>query len=176
MECCWDAFAILHHSITPIPPPSPLLSLLPKRPALDVGRDGAADQDENAFDEAPQAADAAREDRDDDLSDADANVAKIESVNAEVADENSQQTRDELGFAQVIWVKQGWDIWRREHARELGEGPERFPIRRAFRLREGLGVGAAFRDPLAELLDANRPVLPAIASDDSIHTIVLPGS
>src|SRR5436309_12855178 len=122
-------------------------SLLLERAALGVGRNRTADQDEDAFDESPEAANAKSADRYGDLRNADADVAKVKSVDAEVTDENPQQSSHELRFPKVFLHEGGRGIRRREAARELGVYPERFPIRRAFHLREGLRVGAAFGDP-----------------------------
>jgi hypothetical protein len=51
------------------------------------------------LDEAPQAADAAGEDRDDDLDDADLREAQVEPVHAEPAQEDPEQPAAILDFA-----------------------------------------------------------------------------
>src|SRR6476620_9490029 len=72
---------------------------VPQRPPGRVG--GVAvgpDEVEDPLDEAPQAADAAGEDRHDDLDDADLREAQVEAVHAEPAQEDPEQAGRDLGL------------------------------------------------------------------------------
>src|SRR5512137_2778556 len=57
----------------------------------------------------------------------------------------------------------------RQHLGKFGKGRERLPIGAAFGLHPGLAVGAAFGDPLPDLVRADRSVFLLVCADDPIH-------
>jgi hypothetical protein len=45
-------------------------------------------------------------------------------------------------------------------------------LSRAFRLHAGLSGGAAFGNPVAQLVSSDWTILPAVCSDDLIHKLI----
>src|SRR5204863_3573281 len=90
-------------------------------------------------------------------------------TDAQPPEQAAAQARDELGLARVLPSDDGRRGGGGKVTCELGERCERLPVGRAVGLGKRLGVGAALDDPLSKLLRADRPVLPAVASDDFEH-------
>src|SRR5699024_9565373 len=85
----------------------------------------------DALDQAPDAADAAGADRDDDLDDADGGVAHQEAVHPVAAEEDAQQPHHETALRLPLRRLPGSGLpigVRRRRARPRGRGPARLPV------------------------------------------------